>query len=281
MVDLARHLHFWNIAVMAVTMSGSGTAAGELPKSSDTVLTSETPDQALFDVAVGATYTSDFVDRGVTNSDSGPAFQGYIEPALGPAYLNIWSSNVDFGDGFRGQEVDVTAGIRSDNYYQYNEKSNPLAYEFGYSHYFYHPKFISPSYGEIFTKFKYRLKNKILPLTLTSEAYFSPDYNDSGKAGTYIASGIELKMTDNFDFSSIVGYQFSDDPNSFPYMTWNAGVTYVGRNKLEGWKFDVRYWDTNLSSDECVMNSGFADGCNARVLATLSIETSLLALKGQ
>ena len=142
-------------------------------------------------------------------------------------------------------------------------------------------KSISPSYGEIFTKFKYRLKNKILPLTLTSEAYFSPDYNESGKAGTYIASGIELKMTDNFDFSSIVGYQFSDDPNSFPYMTWIAGLTYVGQNELEGWKFDVRYWDTNLSSDECVMNSGFADGCNARVLATLSIETSLLALKGQ
>src|SRR6476619_3409653 len=55
------------------------------------------------------------------------------------------------------------------------------------------------------------------------------------------------------------------------------------------WKsltFDVRYWDTDLSDDECVPRSGFSDGCDARVVETISLHNTwsafvLLASIGQ
>src|SRR3954462_9273188 len=73
--------------------------------------------EIAFDVAVGVAFTNDYVSRGITNSNSEPAIQGYIEPAveiptLGTVYVNVWSSNVDYGEGFEGAEIDVAGGIR-------------------------------------------------------------------------------------------------------------------------------------------------------------------------
>ena len=47
-----------------------------------------------FDVAFGVAFTSDYVSRGMTNSNSDPAIQGYIEPSVeipdvGAAYINV------------------------------------------------------------------------------------------------------------------------------------------------------------------------------------------------
>ena len=65
------------------------------------------------DVAFGIAMTTDYVSRGITQNDSSLGVQGYIEPTIGMAYLNIWSSNVDFGgEGFRGAEIDTAIGIR-------------------------------------------------------------------------------------------------------------------------------------------------------------------------
>src|SRR6188474_430904 len=56
-----------------------------------------------FDMAIGVAGTTDYQSRGITQSDSDPAIQGYIEPSyglgpvLGDAFLNIWaSSDVDY-----------------------------------------------------------------------------------------------------------------------------------------------------------------------------------------
>lgn len=71
-------------------------------------------------LALGVAGTSDYVSRGVTQSDSNPAIQGYVEPSygLGPSwgdiYANIWSSNVDFGDDFEGAEIDVAGGTQTE-----------------------------------------------------------------------------------------------------------------------------------------------------------------------
>ena len=85
-----------------------------------------------FDVAFGAALTSDYISRGITNSDSDFAIQGYIEPSIGWAYVNVWSSNVDYGAGFKGAEIDVAVGARPE--------FGPLSLDVGYVHYFYTPE---------------------------------------------------------------------------------------------------------------------------------------------
>ena len=62
------------------------------------------PDAASpFDLSFGATLTSNYISRGITHSGNDPAIQGYVEPSVGLGYVNLWSSNVDFGgEGFEG-----------------------------------------------------------------------------------------------------------------------------------------------------------------------------------
>ena len=71
-----------------------------------------------------------------------------------------------------------------------------------------------------------------------------------------------------------VGYQFFEDPNALEQLAWTAGASYYWKSLT----FDVRYWDTNLSDDDCVFRSGFADGCDARVVGTISLDTTWSAL---
>jgi uncharacterized protein (TIGR02001 family) len=211
------------------------------------------------DLAFGAALTSDYVSRGITNSDSSPAVQGYIEPSYGPLYINIWSSNVDYGAGFKGAEIDTAFGFRPE--------FGAISTDFGYVHYFYAPKDTSPDYGEFYAKVKYNFDDKF---TIGGNMYFAPDYNQSGKTGTYIEGKLSVPLPKGFELSGGIGYQFFQDPNAYEQLAWNAGASF-------NWKMltmDLRYWDTNLSGSQCVVRSGFADGCDARVVGTVSFDTS-------
>lgn len=217
-----------------------------------------------FDIAFGISLTTDYVSRGITNNNSSPAIQGYIEPyielpTLGTAYVNVWASNVDYGEGFEGAEIDVAAGIRP----QFGQ----LSLDLGYVHYFYSPKHVSPDYGEIFAKADYNFDDK---LTVGARVFFAPDFNQSGNTATWVAAGVRVPLPNDFSVYGGIGYQFFEDPDAFEQLAWTAGLSY-------NWKavtLDLRYWGTDLSDNECVARSGFADGCDSRVVATISFDTS-------
>ena len=217
-----------------------------------------------FDFAFGAALTSDYISRGITNSDSKPAIQGYVEPSFGMAYVNVWSSNVDYGEGFEGAEIDTAIGLRPE--------FGPASFDLGYVHYFYAPEDVSPDYGELFAKVNYNVKDMF---TLGGRLYFAPDFNQSGKTATFIAGGVEVPLPHDFAVYGGIGYQFFEDPDAFEQLAWTAGVKY-------SWKaltFDLRYWDTNLEDDECAVRSGFEDGCDTRVVGTISVDTAWSTLK--
>ena len=107
-------------------------------------------------MAIGVAGTTDYQSRGITQSDSDPAIQGYIEPSyglgpvLGDAFVNIWSSSdVDFGAGVQGAEIDVAAGIKPKFL---GPKWSP---NIGWVHYFYAPEDLNPAYGEVYAKTDY------------------------------------------------------------------------------------------------------------------------------
>ena len=217
-----------------------------------------------FDIGFGISGTTDYVSRGITQSDSDPAIQGYIEPTYGIGYVNVWSSNVDFGDDFRGAEIDVAGGIRPE--------FGALKLNVGWVHYFYAPESVSPAYGEIYAKADYNLNDKI---TFAGRLFFAPDFSQTGNTATFIAGGIKVPLPKDFSVYGGVGYQFFEDENAFEDLAWTAGLSY-------NWKqltFDLRYWDTDLADDECVARSGFEDGCDARVVGTISWDFTLSALR--
>ena len=82
-----------------------------------------------FDVAFGAAVTTQYVSRGVQQSD-GFAVRGYIEPSYDMFYAGIWASNI--GPTLTAPdtvEIDLYAGIRP--------TFGNLSLDFGYAHYLY------------------------------------------------------------------------------------------------------------------------------------------------
>ncbi|WP_169516681.1 TorF family putative porin [Kaistia adipata] len=217
-----------------------------------------------FDISIGVTATTNYVSRGITNSGNDPAIQGYIEPSLGPLYVNFWSSNVDFGEGFSGAEIDAAFGVRPE--------FGPLKLDLGYVHYFYAPESVSPDYGELYIKADYEVEKLF---TVAGRVFFAPDFNQSGDTATFVAGGVKVPLPHDFSLYGGVGYQFFEDPNAFEQLTWTAGLSYSWKSLT----FDARYWDTDLNDDECVVRSGFEDGCGSRIVLSVSFDTSLSALK--
>jgi uncharacterized protein (TIGR02001 family) len=260
------------MVVLSLAASMTGATAGERKIEPDVPPVHEplaaTPG-VPFDIAFGVAVTNDYISRGITNSNGEPALQGYVEPSveipqLGQAYVNVWSSNVDYGEGFEGAEIDVAGGLR--------HEFGPLSVDAGYVHYFYTPEHVSPDYGEIFAKADYNYNDMF---TVGARIFFAPDFNQSGNNATWVAGGVRVPLPHDFSIYGGLGYQFFEDPDAFEDFAWTAGISY-------SWKaltIDARYWGTDLSDDECVVRSGFTNGCGNRIGVTLSFDTSWSALK--
>jgi uncharacterized protein (TIGR02001 family) len=258
---------YFHLAAVMIGIAAAGNAFAnedELPTANPPPAPPAAEMPFSFDVAFGVAGTTDYVSRGITNSDSNPALQGYIEPSYGPIYANVWASNVDYGAGFEGTEIDVAAGMRP--------KWGPVSFDLGYVHYFYSPTDTSPDYGEFYAKANYNFEDKF---TLNGRVFFAPDVNQSGKTATFVAGGVTVPLPMGFKIYGGIGYQFYEDEDAFEQLAWTAGASYT-------WKmltFDVRYWETDLSRTECASRSGFEDGCDARVVGTISFDTSFSGLK--
>jgi conserved hypothetical protein, proteobacterial len=276
---MTRHYNCWagllQVAAVAMTLLWASSATAREDEI-EAAPAPPPPAAGKFDMAFGVAGTTDYVSRGITLDDSSPAIQGYVEPSyglgpvLGDAFVNIWSSNVDFGDDFQGAEIDIAGGIKP-KFLGPNWSPN-----IGYVHYFYAPEHVSPDYGEIYAKTDYEL-GKDAKYTLQGLIFFAPDFDQTGKTATWIAGGGKVAFWKNFAAYAGVGYQFFEDPHAFEQLAWTAGVSYFWKSLT----FDVRYWDTNLSDNKCVVMSGFADGCDARVVGTISLDTTWSALRNR
>jgi len=233
-------------SVAILTLGGAAMAADPSAESVD----------HMFDVAFGATVTSDYISRGITQTDHTAAIQGYIEPSVGIFYGGVWASNVAFG-GVADVEVDVYAGIRPE--------FDMLSFDFGYNHAFYINDPGSDS-GEVFAK---AYATVVEPLTIGAEAYVNPQ-----GGATYIEANADLTLPHNFGISGAVGHVGGD----MPYATWNGGIYYT----IGEWgTIDLRYTDTGLSTADCTSLTGLTGNeCDARVMLAVSIDTALSALGG-
>jgi hypothetical protein len=130
----------------------------------------------------------------------------------------------------------------------------------------------SPDYGELYVKADYNVEKLF---TIAGRLFFAPDFNQSGKTATFIAGGVKVPLPRDFAVYGGIGYQFFEDPRAFEQLAWTAGVNYSWKSLT----FDLRYWDTNLGRNACAVRSGFGDGCDTRVVFTVSLNSTLSALK--
>lgn len=176
--------------------------------------------------------TSDYVFRGVSQTQEDPAIQGGVDATYGIGYAGVWASNVDFGADDPTAEIDFYAGVRP--------TIGDTSLDLGVLYYGYaKDKGLTPgSYS--YVELKAAASRPVGPATVGLAVYYSPEFpGKTGKAIYYEVNGA-IPVMDKLTVSAALGHQEIDKAGD--YATWNIGATYALTEKLG---VDVRYSDTD------------------------------------
>ena len=218
-------------------------------------------EQSMWDIAFGATATSNYISRGQTQTLNDPAIQGFSEITGGQFYFGSFISNANFGTP--DTEIDLSVGWRP--------TVGNFSFDFGAVEYLYVVD-SDTSYPELYGFAKYKVNDTF---NVGTKLYYAPDYSQLGFSALYAEGNTTVSLPNNFSFSGALGVQTFATTGRPDYLTWNAGFGYTWRSLT----FDVRYWDTDLSTGECAITNVISSACDARVVASVSIATSASAIR--
>jgi uncharacterized protein (TIGR02001 family) len=199
-----------------------------------------------FTWSVTATGTSDYVFRGISQTENDPTVQGSVGIAYGMFYAGAWASGLDFygPNGDEAQvEVDYYAGIKP--------TWGPATFDFGFIYYDY-PGY-NPGFDPEVLELKAGVSGEIFKgLVAGATLYYSPDYNDFEY---FVYEGTLAYTLPTFHvftptISGVLGQYDWENPagNSiYDYTYWNVGLALV----VEKLTFDFRYWDTDAGETDC------------------------------
>jgi uncharacterized protein (TIGR02001 family) len=221
------------------------------------------------DIGADIALVSDYVDRGITNSDHNPAVQGSILYSLPigvedvAVYGGFWGSNVDFDDGGEATvEIDWLFGVTG------TVPGTELAWDIGAAYYTYPgaDRRLDYDYWEMPLVLSYPVLEGV---SLTGSYYYSPKFaGDSGQAH-YVNAAVEWEIPVepvSIVLSASTGHQWiaDNDRAGVPdYQDWRMGIG-VTFDKLT---FKIEYTDSNLSENECF---GGTNLCESRAVFSVA-----------
>jgi len=202
-----------------------------------------------------ATITTDYMFRSISNTSQNPAAQVEFDATYGIFYGYVWSSNTFYGENI---EVDYGLGI--------TPKWGSITFNFSGFYYTY-PGADDINYFEALGGASWTSG----AWTLGVKDYWSPDnfqfFDQSNAIEGSVSYAFAGKLWNFFtpSISGAVGFQ-SYEINADDYVYWNAGLTL---GFLEHWSADIRYYDTDYNSTQCLAQSGGRDNCDARAVGTI------------
>jgi uncharacterized protein (TIGR02001 family) len=198
------------------------------------------PEGRTFEWSVNAAITSDYVFRGVSQSDSDPAVSAGFDASYGILYAGFWASSVDEDFVGGNLEIDYYAGIKP--------VLGPATFDFGILYYTY-PGATDPVTGDSeVLELKAGVSGEILPsLSATGVVYWSPEAAaDAGEYWVYEGTlAYSLPKVWVFEPTISGTYGFVDNLDfDVDYEYWNAGIALA----YDKFTFDFRYWDTDVDT---------------------------------
>jgi uncharacterized protein (TIGR02001 family) len=189
--------------------------------------------------------TSDYVFRGISQSDSDVAISGGFDYGNGfnglPVYAGVWASSIDFGlDGT--VEVDLYGGVKP--------QLGPITLDAGFVYYIYPG--IDDSFDADYLELK--LGGSVSPaegFTIGAVAYYAPEFTfTDDESGLYVEANAAYAINELFAVSGAIGNQSVDLDNYYgaagdSYTTFNVGGTL----SAYGFGIDLRYYDTDIDPD--------------------------------
>lgn len=200
---------------------------------------------------------TDYVFRGISQTEGGPAASGGFDYTNGIFYAGTWASNVSSATiSTGGLELDVYAGV--------TPTVGPVAFNFGVIGYFYPGNNDGDGVPEadFFEGKASASYSPVEPLTLTGSIFYSPDFALETGTGLYYELAAAYAVTDSFGLKAAFGEQDVEDLNS--YTTWLVGGTYA----LHGFTLGLTYTDTDDAFDAGV--ALLEDDASERVTFSIS-----------
>jgi len=207
--------------------------------------------------------TTDYLFRGISQTDSDPAIQGGLDAVHESGfYAGIWGSNVDFAGSL---ELDYYAGFSS----FFNEQ---ITYDMGVIYYDYPGGSLGDGVDPEFWETYGGLSYDFVSALLTGKISYSPDYFGETGTGFYYEAGLGIPLPLELDLALHVGYQTIEDgaasddgffsSNEDSYADWSIGIS----KEIGGVGFDVTASGTDLDNDDCFGT----DVCDTTIVFTIS-----------
>jgi uncharacterized protein (TIGR02001 family) len=172
---------------------------------------------------------SDYVFRGVSQTDEEPQIFGGVDLTIDKFYAGVWASNVDFLDS-TDAEIDVYAGFKP--------TAGPVSLDFAAIYYGY----LSEPSGADYAYWEFKAAGSVAagPGSIGAAIYYSPDFFGGVDEAVYYEVNGSVPLSEKFSVSGALGRQTLDGPGD--YTTWNLGLGFA-LNEHVG--FDLRYHDTD------------------------------------
>jgi uncharacterized protein (TIGR02001 family) len=286
--------------VAALAFSAAPALAADMPAKAAKIAPVAAP--SPWDVAFGTAFTTDYVLRGVSQSNHKPAAQGYFEVDYTATdwlklYAGVWGSSL--WTGFADAEFDITGGARFTwgnfgldlglIYYYYPGGNNIAANLFNGS---WLEGYAKPSYkfadwltvGGVFETAFNNFNNKVSPLGAWVGS--ADHYYVSGNAVITLPWKPVPDVT--ISINPEIGYEwYSSGVNAnlglISDTYWDVGLDF----NYKAITLDLRYWGINAhpgatlaTANQCGPTAtGSGNLCGNRFVATLKFDTTLSALK--
>jgi uncharacterized protein (TIGR02001 family) len=202
---------------------------------------------------------SDYIYRGTTLSDHGPAAGAAVEAMFGVLYVGTTVATVNFSTE-PAVELTAAGGIRP--------RIANIDFDIGVT-YFGYPQEMLPgeTHGINYWEAAIRGDRRIgESLRIASGYAYSPNVSNTGAWSQYVAAGLGFDLPNRLlpqnlsvSFTTAAGYSWfgnqAPQNGGFPlpsYLNWQAGVTFT----YKVFNIDLRYYDTNLSKENCFVLTG-------------------------
>ena len=194
------------------------------------LLADETSD---IEVSANVALTSNYIWRGMTQSDDSPAIQGGFDLGYKGLYAGVWGSNIDFGDG-------VDASVELDFYAGYANEIAGIGYDIGYIQYTYPNDTDALNFGEAYLGLSYDFE----VVAISGKYYVGVDTNDADNSADdwEPENGYELGASVPLPWEMSADATYGDYDKTGEYY-------YIGLTKTLG-KFDFTVAYTGMEFDD-------------------------------
>ena len=268
-------------AVAAVALTSSAMAA-DLKMPAKAV--AAPPPPSPWDLAFGASLATDYIWRGITQSNHRPSVSAYTELRYNSSPTLQWYA------GISGESISFPnqAALEMDFYGGVRPTLGPLAFDIGFWQYYYPGgqcvfgglngcmpaplgNFVAKEdwhFWEVYAKVTWTVNDQ---WAVGGQVWYSPNILNTGAEGTYASATLKYTAPSSMALwagqigwyvSGEFGGQFLGTSDAFygnaffpngvnyvDYATWNVGLGFT-------WKvftLDLRYYDTDLSKGECAV----------------------------